>query len=247
MSTMDGFIRGEEGDCPVRPRAPVGVEAAQVRLSRLARQARLGGSQEETGPRPPPAPGSSTGPSRPAATGPMPGPGPARHGVRAGAPERPRRSWPPTTWPLCRPKQGRPVTAAPGRGPSRQAGAGPRRNHAADAATHGSVTSPVFRHGKGGSPRPATATGLLLARRSSATPVAGHTPHRADRRGPHPRPPGSTHRSAPPRRPRPGRGPQTGHPDPGVRNPWPATGSSHRSAVPASATTTRRPSPSTGP
>lgn len=50
MSTMDGFIRGEEGDCPVRPRASVGAEASQVRLLRLARQARLGGSQEETGP-----------------------------------------------------------------------------------------------------------------------------------------------------------------------------------------------------
>ena len=123
----------------------------------------------------------------------------ARHGIQASALEPPEDHGRKRHDSLSTQEEG--PNHHPGRGPPRPAGAGPRRNHAADAPA---VTwaGDITLHpgpGKGGSPHLATVTGLHPARRSSAAPVAGHTPYRADQRGPDPWPPGSARRSGAPR------------------------------------------------
>ena len=199
VSIEYGFIRSGEGHRPCPAPCAGGVEASQVRLLRLpvAGPVRQQPGEDRSPAvitagffaeseqilRPPPHPGRA----RPATE-----PRPARWSVPVVMAANGMTP--------CQPQEEGP-NHHPGRGPPRPAGAGPRRNHAADAPA---VTwaGDITLHpgpGKGGSPHLATVTGLHPARRSSAAPVAGHTPYRADQRGPDPWPPGSARRSGAPR------------------------------------------------
>ncbi len=227
MSTKDGFIRSEEGKPPpARPRAPGGMEAPQTRLLRLARPSRLSNSQKKTGPRPSSAPGSSPTPGQtlrpPAASG----PGPARHGIQTSTPERPEDHDLQRHDPLAGPGRkpvppSRPQTFRTGRGRPPQE---PRRQRA--GSDMGRRHHPAPRHGKGVRLIWPRSRDCIWQKGSPATPVAGHTPYRADQRSPRPWQPGSARRPRGTTQcPHPDRGSQH-HPGPGTRNPRPTTGSS---------------------
>ena len=149
---------------PVRPRAPGGVEASQIRVLRLARPTPVSNSQKETGPdhhhrrffagpdqtlRPP----AASGPGPPATES-----KPARQSIRKIMATNAHD-------PLAGPGK-RPATTAPGRGPSGPTGTDPHRNHAANAPAVtwvGDITYiPTWQRG---SPHLATVTGLHPARR----------------------------------------------------------------------------------